>query len=99
MPVLIRVACRELESFYLGDLKAAEEGLEISGLSKKQGRKKYRDPDRLSHPSEELRTLTSYAYSKVAGSRCIAPHLRIEANTSRSFRILIRGIWDFLRKK
>ncbi|MDZ7581744.1 MAG: hypothetical protein U5R30_14410 [Deltaproteobacteria bacterium] len=34
--VLVRVACRELESFYLGDLAAVEKGLALSGLAKKQ---------------------------------------------------------------
>lgn len=30
--VLVRVACRELESFYLGDLVAVEKGLGLKGL-------------------------------------------------------------------
>ena len=34
--VLIRVACRELESFYLGDLRAVEKGLELKGIEKQQ---------------------------------------------------------------
>ncbi|MCF8057603.1 MAG: DUF4276 family protein [Desulfocapsa sp.] len=43
--VLVRVACRELESFYLGDLAAVEKGLGIKGLLKKQQGKKFRNPD------------------------------------------------------
>ena len=33
-PVLIRIACRELESWYLGDLKAVSQayGVDVSGL-------------------------------------------------------------------
>jgi hypothetical protein len=32
---LVRIACRELESWYLSDLNAVEQALNISGLSKK----------------------------------------------------------------
>lgn len=30
----VRIACRELESFYLGDLEAVEQGLNVSGIAK-----------------------------------------------------------------
>lgn len=30
---IVRIACRELESWYFGDLKAVEKGLELSNLS------------------------------------------------------------------
>jgi len=36
---LVRVACRELESFYLGDLQAVEAGLGIGGLAARQNTK------------------------------------------------------------
>ena len=90
--VLVRVACRELESFYLGDLAAVETGLDVSGLAGKQNNRKYRTPDRLGSPSRELARLTAGRYEKVAGSRAIAPHLHTEGNKSHSFKILLTGI-------
>ena len=36
---LIRIACHALESFYLGDLRAVEEGLGLSGLTHRQEQK------------------------------------------------------------
>jgi len=90
--VLVRVACRELESFYLGDLAAVEQGLGLKGIKGQQQRKKFRDPDALGSPAEELFRLTKNAYDKVAGSRAIAPYLSLEANCSRSFRVLLSGI-------
>ncbi len=90
--VLVRVACRELESFYLGDLTAVEKGLGVSGIASKQNKRKYRSPDRLASPSQELVRLTSGLYQKVSGSRAIAPHLQMDANTSHSFRVLLAGI-------
>ena len=90
--VLIRIACRELESFFLGDLAAVEKGLKIAGLARKQGNRKFREPDNLGNPSQELTRLTSGLYTKVAGSRAIGPHLRIEGNKSHSFNVLVGGI-------
>jgi hypothetical protein len=90
--VLIRVACRELESFYLGDLAAVEEGLGISGLRSRQQNRKFRNPDRLGSPSRELIRLTRNAYDKISGSRAIGPKLTLEGNRSRSFQVLLSGL-------
>lgn len=89
---MVRVACRELESFYLGDLAAVEKGLGIKGLKKQQQKRKFRDPDALRHPAEELYRLTGNIYDKVVGSRAIAPYLNLETNSSNSFRVLLSGI-------
>ena len=90
--VLVRVACRELESFYLGDLAAVEQGLGLRNLKAQQQNRKFRNPDALGNPAEELYRLTSNIYDKVAGSRAIAPFLSLEANCSRSFNVLLSGI-------
>jgi hypothetical protein len=90
--VLVRIACRELESFYLGDLAAVERGLEIRGLVRHQQNKLYRDPDRLGSPSKELKTLTKGLYQKVGGSRGIGHHLDIDNTRSNSFHNLVAGI-------
>jgi hypothetical protein len=90
--VLVRIACRELESFYLADLQAVERGLGLSRLASQQQTRKFRDPDRLVSPKEELKRLTRYEYQQVAGSREIAPHLDLENTRSRSFHNLILGI-------
>jgi len=90
--VLIRVACHELESFYLGDLNAVEKGLGIKGIAAKQNSRKFRNPDNLGNPSEELYKLTGNTYDKVSGSRAIAPYLSLENNRSHSFNALVSGI-------
>ena len=90
--VLVRVACRELESFYLGDLAAVEQGLGLTGLKKQQQWKKFRDPDALGNPAEELFRLTKNAYDKIAGSRAIALYLSLDSNCSHSFNVLLSGI-------
>ena len=89
----IRIACRELESFYLGDLEAVEKGLQMNGLAKLQSKAKYRTPDNLANAAEELSKLTRNQYQKIAGSRNISPHLKVDgSSTSHSFNILLDGI-------
>ena len=94
---IVRIACRELEAFYLGDLKAVEIGLDISGLSTMQRSAKFRNPDNLVRPSYELEKVTKSRYQKVAGSRAIGPHLDLESPGSRSFHHLIHTIRSVTR--
>ncbi len=94
---MVRVACRELESFYLGDLIAVEQGLGLKGLGRQQQKKKFRNPDELANPAEELYRLTGNRYDKVAGSRAIAPNLSLEVNRSNSFRVLLAGIANLVK--
>lgn len=94
--VLVRIACHELESFYLGDLSAVEKGLGLKGLGKQQQKKKFRDPDSIHNPADELFNLTKNLYDKVSGSRAIAPHLNLRSNCSKSFRVLMSGIFNLI---
>jgi hypothetical protein len=89
---LVRIACHELESWYLGDLAAVERGLGMRGLARQQGKSKFRAPDRLANPAQELRRLTDNGYQKVAGSRSIGPYLDAGANRSHSFSVFVVGI-------
>ena len=89
---LVRIAIHELESWYLGDLAAVEAGLGVSNLAGKQGSRKFRNPDTLANPTQELRRLTTDRYQKVSGSRAIGIHLSLENNRSQSFRKFISGV-------
>ena len=89
---VVRVACRELESFYLGDLNAVEKGLSLTGLAKLQNNRKFRTPDNLGNPSAELERMTKGVYQKVSGSRAIGRYLNPETNRSHSFKVLVDGI-------
>lgn len=90
---LIRIACKELESFYLGDLNAVAQALKAPGLEKLQNTRKFRDPDLLGNAAEELKKVTKNQYEKVAGSRAIAPLMILDGtNCSTSFNMLVTGI-------
>ncbi|MFC4160339.1 DUF4276 family protein [Chitinimonas lacunae] len=94
---MVRIACRELETFYLADLQAVEQGLKIRDLASKQSSSKFRSPDYLGSPSHELKTLTKQRYEKVSGSREIGKYLKLENHRSPSFRNLIAAIYRLQR--
>ncbi|VAW50036.1 hypothetical protein MNBD_GAMMA04-1364 [hydrothermal vent metagenome] len=92
---LVRIACHELESFYLGDLKAVSEAIGPPKIASWQNKSKFRNPDALANPSEELKKLAP-SYQKILGSRAISPLLDIDNNKSTSFNALIKGIQSML---
>lgn len=88
--VLIRIACRELEAWYWGDLAAVSEayGVDLNYLSAKR---KYRNPDSIDHPKKELKRYIPQM-GQIEGARRIAPHMNLEENTSRSFQVFVQGV-------
>ena len=89
---LIRIACHELESFYLGDLLAVERGMNITNLSKKQKKTKFKTPDTIVEAKEELQKIAK-TYQPVSGSKKISKYLELDGNNkSISFNFLIFGI-------
>lgn len=89
---LVRIACRELESFYCGDLDAVAAAFNLPRIAAMKDKKKFRDPDAMHNPKQELRRLTNNRYQPLTGSRQIASHMSIEKNRSRSFHHLLDGI-------
>jgi len=89
---LVRIACRELEAFYLAALKAVETALDLKGLARHQLAARLRAPDLLGTPSGELAKLTGGAYQKVSGSRLLGPHLDVGNARSASFKNLVAGV-------
>lgn len=89
---LVRIACTELETFYLADLSAVEHALAIHGLARLQQTRRFRAPDALGNPSKELKALTKGRYEKVAGSRSIGQHLSLNNERSPSYRNLLSAI-------
>lgn len=89
---LVRIACHEVESWYLADLEAVERALDIRNLSSKQKKAKYRAPDALANAAEELEKITGYCYQKTAGSRAIGPHLDPNNTRSHSFGVFVSGL-------
>jgi len=88
---LVRIVCQELESWYLGDLKAVSQGYAKPSLAARDNRSTYRNPDGVGNAAQEVRRLVP-EFQKCDGARRIAPHLNHRSNRSRSFRVLCEGI-------
>lgn len=88
---LVRIACHELESWYLGDLGAVEAGLRLPGLARHQHKVPFVQPDDMGSPSRRLQSIAP-SYQKVGGSRAIGPHLDPDNNRSHSFGVFVAGI-------
>lgn len=88
--VLIRIACRELEAWYFGDLKAVSKayGLDVTALSNK---KQFRNPDEIGNPKQELRKIFP-KHQQLDGARRIAAHMDVDKNSSISFQVFVEGV-------
>ncbi len=93
---LIRIPCRELEAWYLGDLAAVDSAFGTRNLAVLQRKRKFRDPDRLHKPSNELARIAPY--QKRAGSRAIGPCLNPDQNCSHSFGVFVSGLRAFVKQ-
>ena len=89
--VLVRIACQELEAWYLGDPVALAEAFEDDKLHRIAGKAAYRNPDSVQRPAIELQRLAPM-FQKVSGARRMASLLSPERNSSRSFQVLIEGL-------
>lgn len=87
----VRIICKELETFFVGDWHAIALAYERESLSTNSRLAKYRTPDLLGSPSAEIKRLIPN-YQKRAGARMIAPHLDLNNNASASFRTLMQSI-------
>jgi Domain of unknown function (DUF4276) len=88
---IVRVACTELESFFLGDWQAVAQAYNKPALARLAAKAVYRDPDRIGSPSAELlRHIPSY--QKRDGARRIAPYVDPRRNASGSFQALHRAV-------
>lgn len=88
---LVRLVMQELESWYLGDLTAVAQAYNQPKLAEKAGKEKFRDPDALGNPSQEMGRLVK-SFQKNDGAERLSTLVDHQRNTSTSFRIFCEGI-------
>lgn len=88
---IVRIACRELEAWILGDMLGAAAAFGREELSALATKEKFRNPDSLSSPSKELATLLG-GYSKTSGARAAGAHVAWERNQSTSFCVFVKSV-------
>jgi hypothetical protein len=94
LPHLVRIACRELESWYIGDMGAIERVYPKFKAEKYRNWDKFRNPD-LCNASHELKKIIP-EFQKGVASREISKYIKLSNNKSISFMHLINGLQSFL---
>ena len=90
IPFLVRIACKELENWYLGQLAAIERVYPETNALSFVNKKRYRNPDLL-QGADELNKMTRN-FSKIQAAREISPYIDVDNNISPSFNHTINAI-------
>lgn len=96
VPVVVRIACRELENWYLGDFEALEKLYTEVKAVKYSQKSKFRNPDSV-FGAQEM-TALSRNFSKSAAARALGTIISIDNNRSPSFRQFISGLNKLIEK-
>ncbi len=88
---LVRVACRELEAWVLGDLESFATEFDCPSANQAKKKSKLANPDNTMKPVKELRRFFP-AYQKVDGARRMGQRLDPQNNKSASFRAFCAGV-------
>jgi hypothetical protein len=93
----VRIVCKELESWFLGDISAIEKAYPRFKKQQYMSKTKFRNVDSIVTPSEYLKKiLPDYSnrksLPKLETSRKIAPFMNINDNKSTSFNHTINAI-------
>lgn len=94
---LVRIACQELEAWYIGEPHALAAAFGNQDLLKELNKAKYRDPDSLMKPSAELDRFVP-AFQKLSGARRLGALLTANGNRSSSFLAFLSGVRQMMEK-
>jgi len=96
-PILVRIACKELESWFLGDMKAIEKAFPKFKSKQYYNKKKFRNVDHIQKPSiilkkliPELKNFDVIPKRKIAEN--ISVYMDVNDNKSPSFNQFLSGV-------
>ncbi len=92
-PKLVRIICRELESWYIGDFVAVSKAYPSFKHQNYINKSKFRIPDNC-NAFDEIKKIVP-DFQKVGGAKKIAPFINVEINKSESFQQTISGLIRF----
>ncbi len=100
----IRIICKELESWFLGDLVAVENAFTRFKSGQHINRSELRTVDNISNPSDFLKKIipeysNSDTLPKLETAQKIAKHLNLNNNKSESFNQMVKAIKDLTNIK
>ena len=89
---VIRIACRELEAWYFGDLTALAEAYGTPAITELGGKSSFRVPDEVGNPSDELEKRI-LDFGKIDAARRMGARLSLDgSNTSRSYQHVLMSV-------
>lgn len=93
----IRIICKELEAWFLGDMNAIESAYPKFKADQHINKAEFREVDKIQSPSRQLLNIIpdfskSEYLPKLEVSECISPFLQIDNNKSVSFNHTITAI-------
>ncbi len=96
-PFLVRIACRELEAWFLGDLDAIKNAYPRFIPAHYAGKSEFRNVDNIQNVSQYLRSIIPEykdreKLPKLETAEKISPWLDLNVSTSTSFRHVISGV-------
>lgn len=94
---LVRIVCRELESWYLGDMQAIKSAYPRFNIDQHKNKAEFRNVDKLQSPNRELlKIIPEYSnrdyLPKLETAEYISPFLNLKENKSESFNQMINAI-------
>lgn len=87
---MVRIVCRELESWYLGDFEAIGKAYPAFRFQNYVNKSKFRIPDNCNGYDELKKILPEF--QKVGGAKRIAPFINLTENKSVSFNQTVTGL-------
>jgi hypothetical protein len=91
----VRIVCKELECWYLGDLDAVECVIPASKAGKLKNKSKYKDPEKLNGKDEIKKWIQPY--SAIQFAKSIACKMSLENNSSQSFHQTVNVLKEILK--
>lgn len=95
IPLLIRIACRELENWYLGDLKAISQVYPKVKPERYINKAKFRDPDKLNGAQKMKKLSKDFQKTACAKKMGALMDISVQNNRSSSFRCFVAGVLAF----
>lgn len=100
-PTLVRIVCRELEAWFLGDLSAVSQAYPRVKPKAHNNKADFRNVDTIQNASEFLMAIipeykNRESLPKLEISESIAPHLDLKNNSSTSFKHFVSGVEKLL---
>lgn len=96
IPILIRIVCREMEAWYLGNMDAIQEAYPTFNAGAFKKKAKFRNPD-ICNAKDELKKILPH-YQEISSARKIGPYIQSENNVSGSFHQFLAGLQKIIQE-